>query len=87
MGTLSEHLCLCDSRGGDTLSECSNVDLGKRQLLDTTGKNQVASCPSYLLLALTFSISIPLSSFFVFVLACFSCVLHIFPRLSYCLLV
>jgi hypothetical protein len=24
--TLSEHLCLCDSRGSDTLSECSNVD-------------------------------------------------------------
>jgi hypothetical protein len=38
MGTLSEHLCLCDSRGSNTLSECSNVDWGKRQLLDTTGK-------------------------------------------------
>jgi hypothetical protein len=25
-GTLSEHLCLCDSRGSNTLSECSNVD-------------------------------------------------------------
>jgi hypothetical protein len=60
---------------------------GKRQLLDTTRKNLVASCPSYLLLTLTFSTSIPLSSFFVLVLACFSCVLHILPRLSYCLLV
>jgi hypothetical protein len=26
MGTLSENLCLCDSRGSNTLSECSNVD-------------------------------------------------------------
>jgi hypothetical protein len=72
-GTLSEHLCLCDWRGSDTLG--------------TTGKNPVASRPSYLLLALTFSTLFPLSSFFVFVLACFACVLHILPRLSYCLLV
>jgi hypothetical protein len=59
---------------------------GKRQLLDTTGKNSVASCPSHLFLALTFSTLFPLASFFVFALV-FACVLHILPRLSSCLLV
>jgi hypothetical protein len=46
---------------------------GKRQLLYTTGKDPVASCPSYLLLALTFSILLQLASFFVFDLSFILC--------------
>jgi hypothetical protein len=93
----SEHLvsmvllvstCVFVTQGGVILEVSAPTwTRGKRQLLDTTGKNPVASCPSYLPLALTFSTSIMLSSFFVFVLACFACVLHILPRLSYWLLV
>ena len=40
--------CFLVMQGSDTLSGCSNVDYGGRQLLDTTEKYPVVSCPSHL---------------------------------------
>jgi hypothetical protein len=56
--------CLCYVQGSKTLSECSNVDQGERQLHDTMGKK--SGC----LVSLSFTFEQFDSDFFVLALDC-----------------